>query len=264
MRTRDLKPGFWVDERIVSVSDSAKLLYQGLWGIADREGKLEYSPLTIGFQVRPWAPNEVPALLGELVEVGLVRAYAIAGKHYLIIPTLPEHQRFHPNEKPRGLPGPDDVGATEEHLGDPRGAPKREQQPASKAGSSVPSVPSVPAGPSGPAASLQPPAAEKRTPPTAIIPPTTPPELWLSDDFWRWAESRRRTAGCQPQGPPHPSKLQAWWSTARALTETPELQQAFLNFGDDKHWQHEKPALPFGAFMAQWNDFLPLRKRNAS
>lgn len=141
MRTRDLKPDFWTDERIVDLSDSAKLLYQGLWGLADREGRLDDTPTTIGFKVRPWDPRGVPALVDELIASKLVVRYAVEGRRYLAIPTFPKHQRFHPAEKPRGLPGPNDPGAAEVNLGAPMGVPKRGEQVVSNAVSSVSSVP---------------------------------------------------------------------------------------------------------------------------
>lgn len=112
------------------------------------------------------------------------------------------------------------------------------------------------------AATAPPPAAKNL--PTAITPPTSPPDGWMGEDFWRWAESTRQTAGCPPQGPPHPAKLSGWWSTARAMCEVEPLQDAFLNFGDDAYWQAQKPALPFGGFMAQWNKYLNVGRRDAS
>lgn len=262
MRTRDLKPDFWTDERVVGISDAAKLLFQGLWCLADREGRLEDKPVPIGFKVRPWDPQKTGALLNELHAAGLIVRYSVGDAKCIGIPGFKTHQRVHPREMASKLPDWNDNSASREKANP--AAPRRETavNSVSQSGSSGPSGP---AGSSGPASSNTPPlAAPKRIPPTAIAPPTTSPADWLAEDFWRWAESKRRTAGCPPQGPPDPRKLSAWWSTARQLVEAPELQEAFLRFGDDPHWQHEKPPLPFAAFMSQWNDFLPLRKRNAS
>lgn len=104
MRTRDLKPDFWTDERVVSVSDAAKLLFQGLWNLADREGRLEDKPVTIGFKVRPWDPGAAPALLDELHAAGLIVRYEVAGAKLIGIPGLTTHQRIHPKEMASKLP----------------------------------------------------------------------------------------------------------------------------------------------------------------
>lgn len=160
MRTRDLKPDFWTDERIVQLSDAAKLLFQGLWCMADREGKLEDQPLTIGFKVRPWDPKPVEKLLNELAESGVIIRYVAEGRRYIVVPTFQEHQRFHPNEKARGLPSVRTEVVPEDHLGTPRGAPKSEQHTSSNAEPSEPSEPSEPAGSSVPSLAQQAPDAQ--------------------------------------------------------------------------------------------------------
>lgn len=44
MRARNIKPGFFKNEDISECSPSARLLFIGLWMLADREGRLEYRP----------------------------------------------------------------------------------------------------------------------------------------------------------------------------------------------------------------------------
>jgi hypothetical protein len=98
-----------------------------------------------------------------------------------------------------------------------------------------------------------------------VVPPTTPPATWSKEDFWKWAEGRRRAGGCPPEKWPNPVTLAKWWTVARdGCREVEELQEAFYAYGEDKHWQASKPALPFGGFMSQWNNFLPLRRPNAA
>jgi len=111
MRARTIKIAFWRSESIACLSDAAKLLYVGLWGLADREGKLKDKPITIGFEVRPWDPMAVPALLEELFAAHLVIRYTAGGEGYLWVPSLPKHQKFHPKEKPVGFPGVDSPDA---------------------------------------------------------------------------------------------------------------------------------------------------------
>lgn len=106
------------------------------------------------------------------------------------------------------------------------------------------------------------PLAAERLKPSPVSAPTSDPVAWLAEDFWRWAESKRQAAGCPPQAPPHSMRLSVWWSEALGLLngDVKRMQEAFYRFGEDKHWQDAQPALPFGAFMAKWNDFLPVRR----
>lgn len=94
----------------------------------------------------------------------------------------------------------------------------------------------------------------------------TPPDLdkpleeWTREDFWRWAECRRRKAGLPQERWPHNAKLRDWWQEARPAAEVAVLQETYLRFGDAPHWQAAKPPLPFNGFMSQWADFLPIRR----
>jgi hypothetical protein len=101
--------------------------------------------------------------------------------------------------------------------------------------------------------------------PLAVTAPDTPPEGWNADDFWRWAQSKRAKAGLVVEvRRPDSRALSSWYSTAMMACsgDVARLQEAFYAFGDDKHWQQAKPALPFRAFMSQWDQFVP-RRANA-
>lgn len=91
--------------------------------------------------------------------------------------------------------------------------------------------------------------------------PDTPPEAWGAEDFWRWAQVTRRDNGklLVERWPDH-RDLARWWGEARLVASVEALQEAFLAFGDDLHWQAAKPPLPwagFGGPKGQWAKFLP-------
>lgn len=44
MRARDIKPGFFKNDQLADCSMAARLLFPGLWMMADREGRLENRP----------------------------------------------------------------------------------------------------------------------------------------------------------------------------------------------------------------------------
>lgn len=101
--------------------------------------------------------------------------------------------------------------------------------------------------------SALPPAPERV--PIVVTPPTSEPELWTGDDFWRWAQHKRQQAGFIAEHPP--PGLSAWWSTWLSTLngDTRRMQEAFYAFGDAKYWQREQ--LPFRAFMKQTDQFVP-------
>lgn len=104
MRTRDIKPGFYLNEQLAECSPWARLIFPGLWMLADREGRLEYRPKRIKAELLPYDGEDMAALIGELETHGLVKRYEVAGKEYLWIPTFSRHQKPHPNEKQSEIP----------------------------------------------------------------------------------------------------------------------------------------------------------------
>lgn len=246
MRRRTIDPEFWTDERVVAVSDGAKLLFQGLWAVADREGRLEEKPMAIGFKVRPWAPMEVAGLLTELVEAGLVVRYATDGRKLLLVPNLAKHQYFHKNEAKSDLPPPPDSGngwspSGQKAASTPMIAGDRGRGRGSGTGRSGAGVTTV----KSPAAAA----------PVALVvsEPETPVDRWMGEDFWRWFQCRRQKAGFVAEKPPHPNVLSSWWSTALLTLggDVEALKKATFAFGDDKFWQDKDPPLPFDGFKSQ-------------
>ena len=73
-RTRLLKPDFFRDEDVATMEPMARLLFAGLWTIADRRGRIKDRPKRIRADVLPYdmaAP--IDYLLGSLLERGLIR-----------------------------------------------------------------------------------------------------------------------------------------------------------------------------------------------
>lgn len=115
MRTRDIKPGFYLNEDLAECSCWARLIFPALWMLADREGRLEYRPKRIKAEILPYDGEDMVALIGELETHRLVKRYKVDGKEYLWIPKFLRHQKPHPNEKPSILPPcPDDHGLDEQ------------------------------------------------------------------------------------------------------------------------------------------------------
>jgi len=107
-RARNLKPSFFTSEQLAKCSDGARLLFAGLWTLADREGRLENRPLKIKAEVFPYEDRNIPSLLGELRGADLIKTYRAAELDCIWIPSFLKHQNPHKNEKPSDLPPYDD------------------------------------------------------------------------------------------------------------------------------------------------------------
>ena len=64
---RHLKPQFFTDKNIVTLSPLARLLYQGLWCYAEDCGHLDDEPIELKMRILPVDNCDVDELLGELV-----------------------------------------------------------------------------------------------------------------------------------------------------------------------------------------------------
>lgn len=106
-RSRLIKPGFFRNETLCELPHATRILYAGLWGIADREGRLEDRPKRIAADVFPYEPLDVDAMLDELAAAGFIVRYVVAGARYIAIPTFLDHQYPHLREAPSTLPAPD-------------------------------------------------------------------------------------------------------------------------------------------------------------
>lgn len=92
-RIRSIHPGFFTDERLVSVSMAARLLFIGLGVEADDKGVFEWKPLTIKMRVFPGDNVDVEALLAELAGVDAIAFYEIEGRKYGAIRNFRKFQK---------------------------------------------------------------------------------------------------------------------------------------------------------------------------
>lgn len=107
-RTRNLKPAFFKNEDLAECEPIVRLLFAGLWTLADREGRMEYRPRRIKAELFPYDNCDIEAMLGTLGGLGFVVIYEVEGQKYLEIPTFSQHQHPHPGEKPT-CPAPEAV-----------------------------------------------------------------------------------------------------------------------------------------------------------
>jgi hypothetical protein len=107
-RKRYLKPGFFKNEDLAEIPFEYRILFQGLWCWADREGRLEDRPMRLKADIFPYDNIDFNAGLDLLQEKGFIVRYAttVKGKIFnaIQIETFTEHQDVHINEQKTIIP----------------------------------------------------------------------------------------------------------------------------------------------------------------
>lgn len=108
MRSRNIKPGFFHNEVLGSADPLLGILFEGLWCMADREGRLEDRPLRICAVIFPYRRklNEqaVDKMLTWLDHENFIRRYSVDGKRYIQVLEFSKHQSPHVKEPPSKIP----------------------------------------------------------------------------------------------------------------------------------------------------------------
>jgi len=103
-RARNIKPGFFKNEDLVELPFEYRLLFAGLWTLADREGRLEDRPKRIKMELFPADNVDIDHGLDELARYGFVERYVADGIRVVAIAKFAEHQSPHNTEKASELP----------------------------------------------------------------------------------------------------------------------------------------------------------------
>ena len=105
-RVRLLDPGFFTNEHLVELPFEYRLLFAGLWTLADREGRLEDRPKRIRMAIFPCDNVDCDAGLQALHDAGMVKRYSVEGIAYVAILAFSKHQKPHPRETSSVIPAP--------------------------------------------------------------------------------------------------------------------------------------------------------------
>lgn len=105
-RARNIKPGFFKNELLVELSFETRLLFIGLWTLADREGRLEDRPKKIKMEIFPADDISVDESLSSLDRVNLILRYEVDGKRFINIENFAKHQHPHHMEVASVIPAP--------------------------------------------------------------------------------------------------------------------------------------------------------------
>jgi hypothetical protein len=105
-RTRYIRHGFFRNEELAECDPLVRILFAGLWTIADKEGRLEDRPKRIKADVLPYDNCNVEKMLNELERKGFIVRYIVDNVQYICIPTWHAHQKPHNTEAASIYPPP--------------------------------------------------------------------------------------------------------------------------------------------------------------
>ncbi|QHQ14550.1 hypothetical protein GMW39_00815 [Pectobacterium parmentieri] len=105
-RSRNIKPGFFTNDDLADCNPFARLLFAGLWTIADREGRGEDRPKKIKVLVLPFDDVNIDELMQCLNDKGFIRRYEANGERYFQINNWAKHQNPHHKEIASVIPSP--------------------------------------------------------------------------------------------------------------------------------------------------------------
>lgn len=106
-RSRNIKPGFFKNEDLAECSMEARLLFAGLWVLADRSGRLEDRPKRIKGELFAYDSVDVNELLAELVQWGFILRYRVGDDALIQVVNFAKHQNPHHREAGSVFPAPD-------------------------------------------------------------------------------------------------------------------------------------------------------------
>lgn len=123
MRARNIKPGFFKNEILGAANPLYSIVFQGLWCLADKAGRLEDRPLRIHAEINPYrdGASTVQALCWLHANHFIFR-YTHGNEKYIQVLNFTKHQQPHIKEQASKIPAPeicelnqDDVQAPDLH-----------------------------------------------------------------------------------------------------------------------------------------------------
>jgi hypothetical protein len=93
-RIRTIKPSFFKNEELADLPMVARLLFIGLWTLADKEGRLENRPKRIKAELFPYDNLDCEKELSRLQSAGFIIRYEFGDLKVIQITNFTTHQRI--------------------------------------------------------------------------------------------------------------------------------------------------------------------------
>jgi hypothetical protein len=94
VRIRSIKPEFFKDDKLADLAPVTRILFAGLWCLADCEGRLADRPRQIKAEALPYDDCDVDAALQSLHDGGFIQRYQVGDKRVILIVNFKRHQRI--------------------------------------------------------------------------------------------------------------------------------------------------------------------------
>lgn len=106
-RARNIKPSFFTNDDLSETNPLARLLFIGMWTIADFKGCFEYKPKRLKVQLLPYDDCDIEQLVIDLEKSRFISIYSVKGRKYIKVLNFTKHQNPHKNEREGGSEIPD-------------------------------------------------------------------------------------------------------------------------------------------------------------
>lgn len=106
-RSRNIKHGFFTNDDLAQNDPLGRLLFVGLWTLADYKGDLKWKTRRIKAQLLPYDDCDVEKLAINLDKSGFIRFYSDGDEIFVRVLNFDKHQNPHKNEKAKGSDVPE-------------------------------------------------------------------------------------------------------------------------------------------------------------
>ena len=105
-RSRNIKPAFFKNEHLAELPFESRLLFIGLWTLADKSGRLEDRPKRIKIELFPGDDVDIDSILDQLADSDgdFIQRYSVENKKIIQVNNWERHQNPHHQEKASELP----------------------------------------------------------------------------------------------------------------------------------------------------------------
>lgn len=112
MSNRQIKADFWEDDKLLQLPRDARVLFAGLWSLAEDSGCLKNAPFQFKTKIFP-SPYDsdltvevIAQHIDRLLSSGLLTEYRVDGDGYLNVTNFHEHQKPPQPNAPKEVPLP--------------------------------------------------------------------------------------------------------------------------------------------------------------
>ncbi len=99
-RERTLSPGFFTNHLLANCPPHTRLLFQGIWILADFDGSFLWDPMALAMRLLPRDAFDPIEAMDRLERDGFIRSYEVGGLRFGYVVNWHKYQDPHPGEKP--------------------------------------------------------------------------------------------------------------------------------------------------------------------